>query len=272
VPNRAFPGRQPYFLNVSDRADEPPLAPVAAPAALPPAGAGRPRWHTPLLVVLVLAGIAGLAVGGFALHAELTRHATAAEAAAAGRAEITTRWERLPAGQLFPATISYVSAGQQRTTAQRVGIAPAASCAAALDPAAAAIFHARGCQTVLRASYTDASGSLTVTVGVVVMRSTTAAQSAVSDLAIQPGHAGVRAVSFPGTRAAGYGDAQRGWFHAEGGNGPYAFLYAAGFTDGRRGTGDLTTEPTALGSGVLSRLITVLTAGRPPCSRADIQC
>ncbi len=232
----------------------------------------RPRWHTPLLVALALAGVAGLAIGGFALHAELTRPATAAEAAAAGRDEIATRWQRLPAGRLFPATISYVSAGRQQTTALRVGIAPAASCAAALDPAVAAIFRARGCRTVLRASYTDSSGSLTVTVGVVVMRSTSAAQSAVSDLLIQPGHAGVRAVSFPGTRAAGYGDAQRGWFHAEPGSGPYAFLYAAGFTDGRRGTGDLTTEPRRLGSGVLSRLITVLTAGGPPCSRADIRC
>jgi hypothetical protein len=259
-------------LNVSEHADEPALTPVAAPAATPPARARRPRWHTPLLVVLAVAGVAGLAVGGFALHAELTRHATAAEAAAAGRQEIATRWRRLPAGQSFPATISYLSAGQQQTTALRVGIAPAASCAAALDPAAAAIFRGHGCQTVLRATYTDSSGSLTVTVGIAVMHSTTAAQSAVSNLVIQPGQAGVRAVSFPGTRAAGYGDAQRGWFHAEGGNGPYAFLYAAGFTDGRRGTGDLTTEPGALGSGVLSRLITVLTAGGAPCSRADIRC
>ena len=257
---------------MSEHADDPPLTPVVAPAATPPARVRRPRWHTPLLVVLTLAGVAGLAIGGFALHAELTRHATAAEAAAAGRAEIATRWERLPAGRLFPADIRYGTAGHRVGTARRVGIAPAASCAAALDPAAAAIFRARGCQTVLRASYTDASGSLTVTVGVVVMHSTTAAQSAVSDLTIQPGHAGVRAVSFPGTRAAGYGDAQRGWLHAEPGDGPYAFLYAAGFTDGRRGTGDLTSEPQHLGAGVLSWVINVLTAGGPPCSRADIRC
>jgi hypothetical protein len=246
--------------------------PVAAPVAAPPARPHRPRWHTPLLVVLVLAGVGGLAAGGFALHAELSRKATAAEAAAAGREEIATRLQRLPAGRLFPATISYLSTGKQQVSAVRVGIAPAASCAAALDPAAAAIFRARGCRTVLRASYTDASGSLTVTVGIVVMRSTAAAQNAVSDLAIQPGHAGVRAVSFPGTLAARYGDAQRGWFHAEPGNGPYAFLYAAGFTDGRRGSDGLTTEPSHLGSGVLSRLITVLTASGPPCTRLDIQC
>jgi hypothetical protein len=242
----------------------------AAPAS--PAPGRRPRWRTPLLVLLALAGVAALAVGGFALHQELTRSATAAEAAAAGRAEVATRWQRLPAGRLFPATISYLSAGKQQVSAVRVGIAPAASCAAALDPAAASIFRARGCRTVLRASYTDPSGSLTVTVGIVVMRSTAAAQNAVSDLAIQPGHAGVRVVSFPGTLAAGYGDAQRGWFHAEPGNGPYAFLYAAGFTDGRRGSDDLTTEPSHLGSGVLSRLITVLTGGGPPCTRRDIQC
>ena len=232
----------------------------------------RPRWHTPLLVVLALAGVAGLAVGGFALHAELTRPATAAEAAAAGRAEIASRWRRLPAGQLFPATISYLSAGRQQTTALRVGIAPAASCAAALDPAAVAIFRARGCRTMLRATYTDASGSLAVTVGIAVLPSTTAAQSAVSSLTIQPGHAGVRAASFPGTRVAGYGDAQRGWFHAAAGDGPYAFFYAAGFADGRSGTDGLTSEPQHLGSGVLARLIAVLTGGGSPCSRADIRC
>jgi hypothetical protein len=246
------------------------VVPRAATAAAPGAGPRRARWHTPLLIVLIVAGVAGLAIGGFALHAELTRPATAAEAATAGRTEIATRWQRLPAGQLFPASVSYLSPGQQRTTALRVGIAPATSCTAALDPAAAAIF--RGCRTMLRATYTDASGSLAVTVGIAVMRSTAAAQSAVSSLTIQPGHAGVRAVSFPGTRVAGYGDAQRGWFHATAGTGPYAFFYAAGFADGRRGTGDLTSAPQHLGSGVLTRLITVLTAGGPPCSRADIRC
>lgn len=246
--------------------------PVTAPVAAPPARPRRPRWHTPLLVVLVLAGVGGLAAGGFALHAELTRKATAAEAAAAGREEIATRWQRLPAGRLFPASISYLSSGKQRTTALRVGIAPAASCTAALDPAAAAIFRARGCRTMLRATYADASGSLAVTVGIAVMPSTAAAQSAVSGLTIQPGHAGVRAASFPGTRVAGYGDAQRGWFHAAAGNGPYAFFYAAGFADGRAGPDDLTSAPQHLGSGVLTKLITVLTGGGSPCSRADIRC
>lgn len=272
MPNGAFPVSRPYLFDVSDHADEAPLTPVAALATTPPAGARRPRWHTPLLVALVLTGVAGLAIGGFELHAQLTRHATAAEAAAAGRAEIATRWERLPAGRLFPADIRYGTAGHRVGSALRVGIAPAASCTAALDPAAAAIFRARGCRTVLRATYTDASGSLTMTVGVVVMRSTAAAQSAVSDLTIEPGHAGVRTVSFPGTRAAGYGDAQRGWFHAQPSDGPYALLYAAGFTDGRRGTGDLTSEPQHLGAGVLSWVIGALTAGGPPCARADIRC
>jgi hypothetical protein len=222
--------------------------------------------------VLTLAGLAGLAAGGFALYAELTRRPTAAEAAAAGRAEIATRWQRLPAGRLFPASVSYLGPGKQRITAQRVGIAPAASCAAALDPAAATIFRTHGCRTVLRATYADASGSLAVTVGVAVMPSTAEVQSAVSNLTIQPGHAGVRAAGFPGTRVAGYSDAQRGWFHAAVGNGPYAFFYAAGFADGRRGTGDLTSAPQHLGSGVLTRLITELTGGGSPCARADIRC
>ncbi len=236
------------------------------------AGVRRARWHAPLLVVLALAGVAGLAVGGFALHAELTRRATAAEAAAAGRAEIATRWQRLPAGRLFPASISYLSPGKQRTTALRVGIAPATSCAAGLDAPAEQIVRPHGCRTVLRATYSDASGSLAVTVGIVVLPSTAAAQSAASGMTIQPPPAGVRAVSFPGTRTAGYGEAQRGWFHAVAANGPYVFLYAAGFTDGRQGIGELTTGPGHLANAVLSRLITELTGGGAPCSRADIRC
>jgi hypothetical protein len=56
-------------LNVSDHADDPPLTPVGTPAALaPPAPVRRPRWRVPVLVLLALAGVAGLAVGGFALH------------------------------------------------------------------------------------------------------------------------------------------------------------------------------------------------------------
>ena len=243
---------------------------MAAPPAAPPARA-RPGWHTPLLVVLALAGVAALAAGGFALHKELARPATAAEAATAGRAEIASRWQRLPAGRLFPARINYVTAGAP-TTALRVGIAPASSCKAALDPAAAAIFSTDGCHTVLRATYTNASGSLAVTVGIVVLRSTVAAQSVVSSLTIASGHPGVRAVSFPGTRAASYGDAQRGWFHATAKAAPYAFLYAAGFADGRHGTDDLTNAPQQLGTGVLSWVMNVLTGNGPPCQRADIRC
>lgn len=225
-------------------------------------------------MVLALAGVAGLAVGGYALHAELTRPATAAEAAAAGRAEVATRWRRLPAGQLFPATISYLSPGQLRTTAVRVGIAPATSCAAGLDATAEEIARPHGCRAVLRATYADSSGSLAVTVGIVVLPSTAAAQSVASDLTTQPPPAGVRVVSFPGTRAAGYGEAQRGWFHAVAGNGPYVFLSAAGFTDGRQGQGnfELTTGPGHLANAVLNRLITELTGGGAPCSRADIRC
>ncbi len=152
----------------------------------------------------------------------------------------------------------------------RVGIAPATSCAAGLDVPAEEIARPHDCRTVLRATYTDASGALAVTVGIAVLRSTAAALTVASDLSIE--HGGVRAVSFPGTRAAGFGERQRGWFYAEAFYAPYVFFYAAGFADGRHGTDSLTSEPQRLGSGVLTRLIAILTAGGPPCSRADIRC
>ena len=90
---------------------------------------------------MALAGIAGLAGGGAALHADLTRHATASEVAAAGRTEIATRWSRWPAGQIFPAAAPYVNWDGLYTTGYRVGIARQASCEAAFDPPVAEILR-----------------------------------------------------------------------------------------------------------------------------------
>jgi hypothetical protein len=82
-----------------------PDPPPAEPPGLPVRG---PGWQRRLAILAVaLVGIAGLAGGGPALHAELTRHATASEVAAAGRTEIATRWRRWPAGQIFPAAAGF---------------------------------------------------------------------------------------------------------------------------------------------------------------------
>jgi hypothetical protein len=79
-------------------------------------------------------GLAGVGGGGWLVYSELARPATHAEVTAAGQAEIASRWERLAAGQIFPAIIHYAAPSGLVTTAYRVGIAPRSSCHAATVP------------------------------------------------------------------------------------------------------------------------------------------
>lgn len=223
-----------------------------------------------ILALLVIAGLAGLAGGGAALYLELTRAPTRAEITAAGTAEIASRWQRLPAGQVFPAAISYLTAEGIHTTAFRAGIAPAASCRAALDPAVAAALRRHGCLTVLRATYLDQSGTLAATIGVAVMRGPDAAERGVENLSTE--RAGVRAARFAATRAGLFGDAQRARYSVQA-LGRYVFFYAAGFADGRPGRAVRSAAtPDDLGNGVEGRVVTALTGGPKPCTRKDIRC
>jgi hypothetical protein len=223
-----------------------------------------------IVVLLVAAGLAGLGGGGTALYLELTRAPTRAEIGAAGTAEIASRWQRLPAGQIFPATIRYLSPEGIHTNAVRAGIAPAASCATALDHAAATALRRYGCRTVLRATYLDQSGTLAATVGVAVMPGPDAAERSVGNISTR--RAGVRAVRFPATQAGLFGDTQRARFSVQA-IGPYVFFYAAGFADGRRGRAVRSAAaPEDLGNGVEIGVITTLTAGGKPCTRKDIRC
>lgn len=223
------------------------------------------------VIALVVAGLTALAGGGSALFTELTRHATASEAAAAGRAEIATRWQRLPTGSIFPPQVSYLTSDGLRTTARRVGIAPRASCAAAAAAAAASVLRQHGCVTMLRATYLDASGALAVTVGVAVLPSAAAAQAAVNAMAGERGQPGLHVVPFHGTTASRFGDALAGWRDTVS-HGPYAFFYTAGYTDGRQGASGPMPGPGDLGIGVLGQIVTVLSGGPPPCARKDIRC
>jgi len=61
---------------------------------------------------------------------------------------------------MFPASVGYTGLEGVKTTASLVGVAPRASCRAALDPPAAAALDPQGCTAVLRAAYTDASARL----------------------------------------------------------------------------------------------------------------
>ncbi len=263
-----------------------PGIPPDAPAA-PGAWAG---WTVPdvrrrrrpvrviVLAVLLVLGLAGVGGGAAALAHELTRAPTKAEMAAAVQAEIASRWQRLPAGKIFPATISYSTSDFDVTvTATRVGIAPATSCAAALDPAVSALLRRFGCVAVLRATYVDESGTLAATAGVAVMTSAAAANGVVgiSDTS-PPGltGVGVRTFSLPGTVADLFGDPQRRAFGAiDASQGRYLFFWAAGYTDGRvSGSATATPGLVDLGEGVLVGVQAAFTAHGSACQMKDIRC
>jgi hypothetical protein len=226
------------------------------------------------VAVLVLAaiGLSGIAGGGWLVYRELARTATPAEARAAGQAELVSRWARLTAGQMFPATIGYTGASGTRTDAYLVGIAPSVRCAEALDPLAAAALDPQRCGAVLRATYTDASRTLVVTAGVAVMPSTAAALRAVTNFGAHQPHGGVKVAAFPGTVANLAGNANSDWygaFHA----GPYIVLFAAGYADGQ--SVQVTSVNPALADlafAVVRPLATVISQTGSPCQRPDIQC
>jgi hypothetical protein len=125
-----------------------------------------------------VAGLGALAAGGLAVaviaagqaRAELDRGPTAAERIAAAATALALRWRTWPAGQIFPARLRYGPTGRPGQTALRMGISPLTGCAAGLDPVAGAAAARRGCQAVLRATYTDQLQGIVWTVGVVAFR------------------------------------------------------------------------------------------------------
>ena len=229
--------------------------------------------HQVRFVALVALGAVLIAGGVTALVRELTRPPSAAEAAAALQQEIATRWERLPAGKIFPATIRYLDSVGNSMVAHLVGIARPAPCRAALEPAGYKLVHGLGCATMLRATYVDASGALATTVGIAVLRSAADAQQAAKIAASLTPSGGLHAVTFGGTVADQFGDAARG---IQGGvaGGPYIFLYTTGFTDGQPSTAaaQRRADLGAFGAGVDAGLRVVLTGHGKPCEMKDITC
>jgi hypothetical protein len=232
----------------------------------------RPSWR---LAALAAAGIALIATSGTALARELTRHATTAESNAAAQQELGTRWERLTAGQIFPERAGYATAAGYNQTATRVGIAPAASCAAAFDPAVARVLDKTGCTTTLRATYADPTGTVLTTVAVVVAPSIAAAQADRDTLALnQAGE--LRTADFPGTIADAFTAQARETTSVQlAVDGPYVLAYTAGYADGRHTSlevQDGESAPVDLGAGLLVVLSDEFTASGLPCTMKDIRC
>ncbi len=225
--------------------------------AEPPRGAGsrgrgvRPR-RAGTIIVLIL-GLAGFAVSAFGVAVQLLpRHFTASQQRQIEAWEVMRRWQTMPAGQIFPASVSYqLSAKMLQDTvplsldALRVSIASQESdCAKAVTSApAATALRRNGCEAVLRATYVDATRSFVMTVGVAVLPNAAAAASADGGLttprlavarqaSAQGGlPAGVLVVRFHGAGAGRYYYNRQ--ISASFTAGPYLVMYAAGYSDSR---------------------------------------
>jgi hypothetical protein len=189
----------------------------------------------------MVVGVAGLAASAAGIAAQiLPRRFTTQQQQQIMAWETARRWRTMPAGKIFPASVTYqlpayalASGSELPLAAYRVAISPQASCASGSDPAAAQVLSARGCVAILRATYTDATDSMLVTVGVAVMPDAAAAKAAAARLANGSAPSpGIQAAAFPDTLASTFGDPQRqlSWAVSAG---PYVIMSTAGYADGR---------------------------------------
>ena len=220
-----------------------------------------------LLAAGLLAALAGLVVSaGAAATQFLPRHFSTAQRNQIMTWEIGKRWRSWPAGRIFPSAIDYELPGSAfgsgkslALRAQRVGIAPQASCRKATARPVSRLLVKRGCVAVLRATYQDTTETFAVTVGVAVLPVASAASALQKSRAPQPW---LRAVSFRHTTTAHFaGPGHKvAWAGAAG---PYLVLATVGYADGRPWLSqghdtytrlELTSLATGVGHAVAGRL------------------
>jgi len=216
-------------------------------------GGSPGRGRRAAAIIALILGLIGFAVSMTGLAIQLLpRQFTAVQQRQIEAWEVMRRWQTMPAGQIFPASVSYQLSAYDLQDAMpldldalRVSIAPQQSdCAKAVTSAAAgAVLRKDGCEAVLRATYVDATRSYVMTVGVAVLPTEAAAASAGSSLSqarlaaardavgVARLPAGVLVVRFRGAAARLY-DYNR-QISASFTAGPYVVMYAAGYSDSR---------------------------------------
>lgn len=249
------------------------------PGWTPPPDPPPPPWFRRkrflAIAALLLGGLGLVGFGAGAWVQVAPRKFTAAQQRQISDWELGKRWRDLPAGSIFPASLSYAPATALDDdpslvlSAGRVGVAKQASCASAADPSVASVLDREGCLAMLRATYVDGTDSYVVTVGVAVLPGSGQATIASHALAgiVGPGTA-VHTAPFNNTPAADFTDGRRqlsGVVSA----GTYVVLYTVGYADSRpkeQVTADSYAEQemTSAGVGVAHDVLSVLAAPVPP--------
>jgi hypothetical protein len=248
-------------------------------SAGPPHLAPRQRRIRYLAFAAVALGTVGFVGSLWGLKGQiLPRRFSLAEQQQIVNWEYAKRWRLLPAATIFPATVSYPAPAALDDdpslvlTATRIGIGRQDTCANATDPTAAAILDHDGCNTIVRATYTDGTDSYVVTVGAAVMPGVAravAAARALSGTGNGTGReASVRTEPFAGTPSAAFTN-QRRQLSGAVAEGTYVVLYTVGYADSRprepvSGDSYADAEMTGAGLGVARAVQDVLGGPVPP--------
>ncbi|MFE2874847.1 hypothetical protein ACFXG6_21530 [Streptomyces roseus] len=190
----------------------------AAPSRPGRRGAGR-GVAVVVCAVLGVALLGGAGVGGWARQRDAQRPLPAATA----YREAGSLWREKPVDTLIPPVLDGADAGPGGAdrTWIRVALAPDSDCGPALAADWRAALAATGCTRVLRATYSDATRSSLVTVGLVFTPADAAGMAALR------GH-------LPAPPGYGFADSQRAaWTASVVPDAPVVVYAVSAFTDGR---------------------------------------
>ncbi|MGW0466810.1 hypothetical protein ACWDX6_16255 [Streptomyces sp. NPDC003027] len=174
-------------------------------------------------------------IGGAVTGAVLAATNVGEPAEPVGYSQAKTLWHSAPVDTLFPRTLSGADAGpgDAARTWTRVVVAPDAACSATVLPASVlTALSPVGCDRVLRATYTDATTSSVITVGLAFTRAEPAAMRTLGGT--QLGTDVPPPLSAPGTVAERFGAGQRAsWWTRSLADLPVVVFSVSGFADGR---------------------------------------
>ncbi|MFE9634912.1 hypothetical protein [Streptomyces sp. NPDC006463] len=197
---------------------DPPPTPAPPPSPAPPRRPGR-------VLAAALCALLGIGLLGGAGADTWLEHRAAHRPLPAGAAyrKAESLWRSAPVDDLFPPVLAGPTAGPGGSdrTWTRIALAPDADCPAALAPDWQRLLAATGCTRVLRATYTDATRSFLVTVGMVFTPADAPAMKALTG-------------RFTAPPAYGFADTQRAaWTASVQGQAPAVVYTVSAFADGR---------------------------------------